>query len=406
LITGDGTVIDNSAFLVENGVFARVARKGQIEPPSGAARVDLTGKTVMPAIVDAHTHVGWAILRTNTTGADTYSRENLIDHLKRVAYYGVSTALSMGIDPGETAYQVRDQPVPGAARLLTAGRGIAMPNAGPGQAYWRPVVYGVSNETEARNAVRELAGKKVTWVKIWVDDRNGTVQKLTPDLYRVIIDEAHKNNLRVVAHIYYLEDAKDLVRAGIDGFAHGVRDRDTSDEFMALIKERPDVFVIPNLPDPGITEEDIAWAAESLPPSQVKRMRDALAATTPEAAQRAKEFFGIQARNLSRMAAGSVKIAFGTDSSTAVGWNAHQEMADMVTAGMTPAEVITAATKTSAEVLRLDKQGTVAEGKNADFVVLDANPLESIQNTRRINKVFLGGTEIDRAAMKAEWTKD
>src|SRR6202040_1025755 len=115
---------------------------------------------------------------------------------------------------------------PGVALLRTAGRGMAMPNQGPGQDYWKPVAYGISTDAEARKAVDELAAKKVDIVKIWVDDRNHTVKKLTPALYRSVIDEAHKNNLRVIAHIFYLADAKDLLRAGIDGFAHGVRDKD------------------------------------------------------------------------------------------------------------------------------------------------------------------------------------
>ena len=124
-----------------------------------------------------------------------------------------------------------------------------MPNAGPGADYRRDAAYGVSTEAEARTAVQELAAKKVDIVKIWVDDRDGTVKKLPPPMYRAIIEEAHSHSLRVVAHIFDLADAKELLRAGIDGFAHGVRDKDVDDEFVALMKERPDVFVIPNLPE-------------------------------------------------------------------------------------------------------------------------------------------------------------
>src|SRR4029077_4929123 len=141
--------------------------------------------------------------------------------------------------------------MPDAALFRIAGRGMAMPNAGPGAAYWKPVAYGGSTEAEARADVQELAAKKVDLIKIWVDDRNGTVPKLTPPLYRAIIDEAHKHNLPVAAHIYRLSDAKELLRAGSAGFAHGVRDKDIDDEFMKLMKDRPSVFVIPNLPDIG-----------------------------------------------------------------------------------------------------------------------------------------------------------
>jgi imidazolonepropionase-like amidohydrolase len=398
LIVGDGsTPIEDSAFLVENGEFRMVGKRGSVEAPADVARVDLKGKTVIPALVDAHAHLGWTLLKENRTDTNTYSKENLTDHLRRYAYYGIAAVRNLGIDPGEAAYELRAHPVPGAALLQTAGRGLAMPNAGPGQAYWRPVAYGVSSDAEARKAVQELAAKKVDIVKIWVDDRRGTVKKLTPELYRSIIDEAHKNNLRVVAHIFYLADAKDLVRAGIDGFAHGVRDIDIDEEFLSLMKSHPNIWMIPNLPDRGTSESDLALAAESLPPSQVERMRDY--PTKPD-----MDLYNVQARNLAKVNAAGVKIGYGTDSGVAIGWTAHQELADMVNAGMTPSQVLVAATKTAAEIMTLDKLGEIAPGKSANFVVLDANPLDDITNTRRISNVYLQGTAVNRAALKASFT--
>jgi imidazolonepropionase-like amidohydrolase len=405
LIVGDGSApIENSAFLMENNRITRVGKKGAVQAPAGAAHVDLSGKTVMPALVDAHVHLGWAILKNGTIGKDTYSKENLIDHLRISAYYGIAAAFNMGIDPGDAAYQIRAEPVPGAALLRTAGRGMGMPNAGPGQEYWRPIAYGVSNEAEGRKAVQELAAKKADWVKMWVDDRDGTVPKLTPAIYKAVIDEAHKHNLRAVAHIYYLADAKELLRSGIDGFMHMVRDRDVDDELMQLFKQHRNVFVTPNLPDKGTSAEDFALMSETLPAAEMKRLRDAAANQTPAAMKTARDFFDVQARNLAKYNAAGVRIGFGTDSSRTIGWDAHQEMADMVAAGMTPMQVIVAATKTSAEIMKLDQLGTVAAGKSADFIVLDANPLDNIQNTSKIAKVYIRGKELDRAAMRKAWT--
>ena len=290
LIVGDGAApIENSAFIVANNRFTQVGRRGQLNVPAGATRVDLTGKTVMPAIVDTHTHM-------------PVTRDALVDSLQRKAYYGVGVVMSLGQDTGDVAFQVREETIPGAARLRTAGRGITMPEPGRTEApYW------VSTEAEGRKAVQELAARKVDIVKIWVDDRDGKYKKLSPALYGPIIDEAHKNKLRVTAHIFTLEDAKGLLRAGIDGFAHGVRDKDIDDEVVALFKQRPNVFVVPNLPDRGV-KDDLSWLSDSVPAGELAKLQ--AAATDRPAVQ---QTFGIQARNLARLNKAGVRIALGTD---------------------------------------------------------------------------------------------
>lgn len=406
LIVGDGSaLLENAAFLVENGRFADVGVAGKIALPAGGVRVDLTGKTVMPAIINTHVHPGYADVIGMTNVVNNYSRERLVDHLNRMAYYGIAAALSLGTDWGDIPFQLREETIPGAALFRTAGPGIAIPNGGPAAADRRHKAYGVTTADEARRAVQELAARNVDIVKIWVDDtrvddRKQPVGKLTPPLYQAIIDEAHTHGLRVVAHIVYLEDAKGLLRAGVDGFAHTVRDRDVDDELMELLAKRPDVFQIPNLPNSRLrTEADLLWLSETTPAKEIDRMREELAIPPPVGLKATPAAFQVQARNLARLRAAGVRIGLGTDG-PGVGWDAHEEMADMVAAGMTPAEVIVAATSTSAGILKLDQLGTVASGKSADFIVLDANPLDDITNTRRIASVYLRGQKVDRAAMR------
>ena len=243
LIVGDGGApVESSAFLVEESTFTWVGRQGEREPPEGAARVDLRGKTVIPALIDAHQHIGLTNIKDGTSSTANYTRENLIEHLERSAYHGVAATMSLGLEFDEAlAFQLRDEVIPNAAHFLTSGRGIAgTPMAGPQQAYRLGIPRGALTEAEGRAAVRELHANNVDLVKVWVDDRGGTVPKVEPNVYRAIIDEAHARGMRVVAHLgttSALEDAKDLLRAGIDGFAHTIRDRDIDEEYMALVRQ-------------------------------------------------------------------------------------------------------------------------------------------------------------------------
>jgi len=370
LIVGDGRVIENATFTIDGGRVVAVGAGGGVDIPEAATRVDLSGMTVMPAIVDAHTHL-------STT------REALIGDLRRRASQGVGAALSMGSDGEGAPLEVRGEVIPGAAQYRVAGRGITSPEPGRSE-----VPHWVTTEQEARQAVRDEAARDVDIIKIWVDDRNGQYEKLSRELYGAIIDEAHQNDLRVAAHIFALEDAKNLLRAGVDVFAHGVRDRDIDDEFVAMVRERPNVVLVPNLPGRG-QPTDLGWLSGSMPADELAQIQ---AANTerPEI----QEAFGIQARNLARLSEEGMTIAFGTDGNTF--WAPHVEMEDMVAAGMSPGQVLVAATRNAAEMLGLADAGAVEPGNRADFVVLEANPLDDITNTRRISAVYLSGTVVDR----------
>jgi imidazolonepropionase-like amidohydrolase len=289
----------------------------------------------------------------------------------------------MGLDGTDAVFAQRAKAPAGLARIFTAGRGITAPEKGRTE-----VPFWITTPEEGRKAVQENAAKKVDIIKIWVDDRDGKFPKLTPPLYSAVIDEAHKQKLRVTAHIFSLEDAKGLLKAGIDSFAHGIRDRDMDDEAAALLKARPAFVLIPNMPDRGVAA-DYSWLKGHIPDGELQKIQ-AAATDRPQVAAA----WAIQGRNLKRMSDAGVKITVGTDGNTP--WAPHVEMADMVAAGMTPSQVIIAATKNGAEFLRMAATGTIANGAIADFLILDANPLDDITSTRKISAVYLHGVAVPR----------
>ena len=333
VIIGNGDVIENATFVVDNGEFTAVGAAGSVNAPAGAAEVDLSGMTVMPMILDAHVHTSLSV-------------DGLTRDLQRRAVMGVSAALSMGRDAYDELLAVRDNPPPMAARFRTAGRGISRPEPGrPTEPHW------VDTTGEAREAVRTEAARNVDIIKVWVDDRDGQYPKITPELSAAIIDEAHQNGLTVAAHIFTLEDGKDLVAAGVDVLAHGVRDRDIDDAFVASVRARPELIMIPNLPERGVPT-DLGWLEGLMPASELAAAHAGNVMDTE-----AQAAHGIQARNLARLDDAGMRIAMGTDGNTY--WGAHVEMEDMVVAGMSPADVLVAATSVGAEVMAM-REGNAA----------------------------------------------
>ena len=373
IIVGDGSPAIEKGTIVVNGTTIQ-AVGANVQVPAGAQRVNLTGKTVMPMMLDTHIHA-------------PATREQMIRDLRRRAYWGVGAGMSMGTDTTDVVFKVRDETrnMPGTARLLTAGRGVTGIEKGR-----EPAAYWVGTVAEARKVVQENAAKRPDIIKIWVDDRDNTVPKLTPELYGAIIDEAHKAKVRVTAHIFDLEDGKGLLKANVDAFAHSVRDRDVDQEFLNMMKQRPNVTVNPNLPSPGRTW-DISWLQGKIAADEYANVQKANV-NDPKLA----ELFGIQARNLKRLSDQGTRIVLGTDGNTP--WAPHQEMEAMALAGMTPMQVIVASTGRAAEFLRFTDTGTLQTGKSADLLVLDANPLDNITNTRQINAVYYRGQMVNRSA--------
>jgi len=253
VITGDGNVIENGSIMVEGSRFVAVGRRADVFVPTGAVRIDLAGKTVMPTMTDLHGHLGFQNVAAGTMSKETFTRENLIDHLQRLAYHGVGAVVGIGdlvdrMKPGggrtgwgDVPLRVRDEVIPGAALFKTAGAGMAYPGAGAqGHASRADVMYEVTTPEEVRAAVEDHARMKPEFIKIWVDDRNGTRQRLTPPLYRAIVEEAKKANIPVAAHNVTLADAKELMRLGVEGWLHPpVRGgEEPDDEFLAMVRDR------------------------------------------------------------------------------------------------------------------------------------------------------------------------
>jgi imidazolonepropionase-like amidohydrolase len=417
LITGDGGApIEDSAFLIENGRIAQVGRRGQVTAPAGAARVDLSGKTVIPALVDAHGHPGFLDMVTGKMAKENFTRENYVDHLQRYAYHGVAAVLSTGTDFGDLAFNLRGETVPDAARILTVGRGLAYPGSGPADRSRNDVPFAVTSAETARAAVRELAKQKPDFVKIWVDDRNGRATKLTPEMFTAAADEATKLGLRSIGHVFDLVDAKLMIKAGVQGFMHSVRDQEVDDEYVRLAKER-EVWITPNLG--GINRDSLirengrpdwlgeAITRETISPALIrgreKQFDERKAAGTP--ANPYGRVFDIV--NTRKLRAAGVRQVLGGDSAGDerrwLGLHGLAELENLVAAGYSPMETIGIATREPAKVLGLADLGTIAPGKSADFVVLDANPLDNIANARRINAVWLRGRAVDRAGLRAKW---
>ncbi|HEX5280115.1 MAG TPA: amidohydrolase family protein [Micropepsaceae bacterium] len=440
LITGDGTpAIENSAFLVKNGAFVRVGRKGEIPLPAGGNRVDLTGKTVMPTLVDMHGHFGFQNLIAGTMSKDMFTRENLIDHMQRLAYVGVGAVVGVGdladrsdLHGGRThwsnaAIDLRDHPEPGAALFKTAGPGIAWPGSGAqGDPSRVDVAYPVTTVAEARAAVDDYVKMKPEFIKIWVDDRSGTKKTLTPELYGAILDEAHKFNVPVGVHNVTLANAKQMVKDGMEGWLHvPVRGGDVvDDEMVRLVKDRiarndrPHMWVTPALitawmdtaggpQRPNWLDDPLLKALYS--PQQIEQYWGApLRKMTPADVAKAKASFAADGKNMMVLRAAGMTVVGGTDTGQKrhlVAFQNHLDLESMVAMGLTPMEAIKAATSDGAAAGHFNT-GLIAAGRNADFIVLNANPVDSISNTRKIAQVYLRGAEVPRAQYAAKWAAE
>jgi imidazolonepropionase-like amidohydrolase len=413
LIDGTGQpAIENSVLIIEGDHVVTAGKAGSVSLPKDADVKDVSGKTIMPALINLHGHLG-----LSTNGADSvaghYTQENVLKQLNKYLSFGVATVASLGQDEDEI-YKIRDAQhagTVGGARLFTAGRGFLeyTGRANPTDHRYRP-----QNPEEARTDVRELATHHPDFLKMWVDDGLGHGTKIQPAVYQAIIDEAHKQHIRVFAHEFYLGDAKALLAAGVDGFAHSIRDQPVDNDVMQAMKARG-VFLIPTL----VRDEVLFAYADNLkwlddPFFQAGFEPAALAMVrSPENVEKgrkdpdiAKYRAGLEMgkKNLKTLSDAGVKIAFGTDSGIPTrfpGYLEHRELQLMIEAGLTPMQAIVAATGTNAEILGGAKQfGTLQPGRRADFLVLDANPLDDIHNTESLSAVWQSGKIVPSVSAK------
>ncbi len=407
LIDGTGkAAIADVGMVIENGRITRIGSAANIKPPAGAEVIDLTGKFVMPGIINVHGHVGNTV--DMSQNAKFYTRENIEKNLRTYASYGVTTVLSLGTDQ-DLIFQIRDEQRagrPAFARIYTAGQGFTIKGGVGGTP---PGTYNLEDAGEIRKDVDALAAKKVDMVKIWVDDALGKRKKMPLAMSKAIIDNAHRNRLRVSAHVFYLADAKELVNAGVDALAHSVRDAPVDQELIGSMKKHhtwqaaatltreASMFVYAQ-PFPLL--KDIFFS-RSLSPAVIANLNDPTnqqkISSDPDFAK-FPVFLETAQKNLKLLADAGVPYGLGTDSGPPgrfPGFFEQWEMELMVDAGLTPTQVIVAATKSGAEFLRASDLGTLETGKWADLIVLNANPAANIKNTRTIDSVYIAGNRVE-----------
>lgn len=386
IIDGNGAQpIEDGVLLVQDGRVAAIGTKGDVKIPEGTAVRNVSGKTIMPGIINAHGHVG------NTKGIEGghYSAENVIDNLRIYARYGVTTVVSLGDDKkeGVALRQANDSAATGRARLFIAGQ----------------VISGETPE-EALAMVNSNHNMGVDFMKIRVDDNLGTSEKMSEEVYRAVINRSHELGYRIATHMYYLEDARKLLEAGSDMIAHSVRDLPVDDAFIRLIKEKKvpycatltrevSTFVYGDtagfFSDPFFLKEYAPAIIQPLkdPARQFQVKKNSSAQTYRVQLPQAME-------NLKTLSDAGVPIVFGTDSGVPtrfMGYFEHMEMQMMAEAGLTPMQIIVAASRDAARYMGLEDLGTLSQGNWADFIILDANPLVDIRNTRKISAVYVGG---------------
>jgi imidazolonepropionase-like amidohydrolase len=410
IIDGTGRAPLEDGTLVIDGVkIVNVDTADAVRPPPGSQFIDVQGKTIMPGLISAHSHLG---LCQGALGpkSEHYTRENVRKQLEQFERYGVLSVMALGCQKDILyAWRVEQrQGRFGGADIFTADRGLGVQRGAPPFPLFEDQMYRPTSAEEARAEVRESAARHPDIIKLWVDDLFGTAPKMSADIFEAITDEAHRNGLKVAAHMFYLDDAKALVAAGVDVLAHSVRDRPVDSELLAAMKAKGVVY-IPTLDldeSQYIYAEHPAWMqdpffAQAVDPKLLARWKSPLYAKEMQAnpnTAKNKAAAAMGQRNVKAVFDAGVRVALGTDSGALPtripGFAEHRELQLLVQAGLSPMEAIVCATRNSAEVLGATDRGTLAPGQRADFLVLTANPLEDIRHTTEILMIYHDGKRV------------
>ena len=411
---GDHAPLPKAAMVVEKGRISWVGPEADLKAPSGAKTSDLNGAFVIPGLMNLHAHLGNTI--DLVQDSKFHTRQSIEKDLKTYASYGVTTVLSMGTDQ-DTIFPVRNEQRdafadttgakarPPMARVYTTGQGLMFMGGYGGLA---GVNQAVASPEQAATAVNAQLDKGVDFIKLWLDDELGTMPKMPAAISTAIIETAHKRNARVLAHIFYLEDAKFLASQGVDGFVHGVRDQPIDQALIDSMEQHGTWQVAGTLSreasmfaygsTPSFVNDPFFTRGVSVKTLDLLRSpeRQKTIAGNPNF-KKYPAFFLTAKNNFKRLVDAGVPFALGTDAGPPgrfPGFFEHWELQLMVDAGLTPAQAIDAATRRAAMFLGAEDLGTLEPTKWADFVVLDANPLTDITNSRKIRAVYIAGSEV------------
>lgn len=404
LIDGTGKApAANQALVMTDGRIDWVGPSAKLKAPAGAKVERLKGKYLMPGLIDSHVHLG--LVDGITQDLQYQTAENIEKQLRIYAAYGVTTVQTLGTEKDLIfPIQQRRKGPTAMSRVYTVGQGVVFKGSYGGVP---GLDQSVATPEEARAMVDKEASKGADLIKLWVDDEFGMLEeRMPPRISSAVIDQAHKDGKKTVAHIFYYSNAAELTREGVDAFAHSVRDRAVDDALLGQMKakgvwqmaatlSREASFTyrtLPFLDDP--------FFARGVTPAVLKELASPERAAKLGAAPNFPKYaptLQYAMDNFAREAKAGIRYGMGTDSGPTArfpGYFAHWELELMVKAGVTPMQAITAATSANAEFMGARDIGTVAPGKWADLLVLDRDPTADIRNTRAIDAVYIAGNKV------------